>query len=79
MKIDVPLEIDDEIWIISNREPKLRIIAGLHQRKSHGEIVTKYETENWGNKNINSEYFLSEKDAEIEIARKILEGLKDGN
>jgi hypothetical protein len=77
MKIDVPLEIDDVVWIIKDREAYQRIITGVRFYKWDNKIKTVYHVKNYGDQNIDFEYFNSEKDAEIEIARRILEGLKD--
>jgi len=77
MKIDLPLEIDDVVWIITNREPYKRTIEGVRHEKNGNRIITQYILKEYASKDIDFVYFHSKKDAEIEIAKRILEGLKD--
>ena len=79
MNINVPLEIDDVVWVIRDRAARKRIIKGVSHSKWDNEVRTQYLIDNYGSQVVKDfEYFKSEKDAEIEIARKILEDLKDG-
>lgn len=78
MNITVPLEIDDIVWVIRDRNTFERIITGVTQSKRQEKITTRYLIDNYGDQDTEDfEYFNSLKDAEIEIAKRILESLKD--
>ena len=78
MNINVPLEIDDIVWVIRDRKACEITVTGIRQHKWNDIIKTVYHFKNYGDADIDFIYFKSEKDAEIEIARIILENLKDG-
>ena len=79
MKIDVPLEIGDKIWFINPNDNSInsRIIRGVQHSLWNENISTQYVLKEYANIDINKEYFLSEKEAKIELAIRILDSIKD--
>jgi len=77
MKIDVPLEIGDIIYRVSTRDNDIlnRTITGVTLKESHGIPKIKYET-NCGGMDIDTDYFLTKKDALVALAKRILDEIE---